>query len=165
MPLKGPTLTQTSSVPSPEKRQLQVPSWREHGKCAASPEDDLDPATLLAAGPQPILAVTVEVTVEVGTGSVVVPAVTLAQQAHALENWPGEEQWAEAKVGTADGRRVELPMRVIVVVSVVLRVVKAAEVEGEGTGLVVNFVTVLVTVLFSHQLSNSRVASELFWNR
>lgn len=68
-------------------------------------------------------------------------------------------------MGTADGRRVELPMRVIVVVSVVLRVLKSAEVEGEGTGLVVNFVMVLVTVLLSHQLSNSRVASEVYWKR
>lgn len=63
-----------------------MPHWREHGKCVASPEEESGSATLLAAGPQPILAVTVEVTVEVGAGSVVVSAVTLAQQAHALEN-------------------------------------------------------------------------------
>jgi hypothetical protein len=105
--------------------------------------------TPVAAGPQPMLARTVVVAVTVGVGSVVVPPVTFAQQEHAELNSPGEEQWAEAKVGTALGVRVSLPMRVTVVVKVAFRVVNAAEVEGEGTtmGSVVNLVRVLVTVL------------------
>lgn len=122
-----------------------MPHWREHGKCVPL----LDPGTTtpVAAGEQPMFAVMVVVAVTVGVGSLVVPPVTLAQQEHAEENFLGEEQCTEAKVGTALGVIVSLPpMRVIVVVRVVLRVVKAAEVEGR-TGSVVNLVTVLVTVL------------------